>query len=321
MRKVIGIGETVLDIIFRNHKPVEAVPGGSTFNGIVSLGRAGVNTKFLSEVGNDRIGEYVTAFLKENGVSTDYINVYPGVKSPVSLAFLDEHNNADYIFYKDSPRDRLDFSFPKIEPDDIVVFGSFYAVDTAVRPQLAGLLDNAREHGAIVYYDVNFRRAHSSDVMRVTPNLLDNLDYADIVRGSREDFEVLYKMDNPDKVYSSEISFYSKRFIYTDGPKPVVLFADGGLREEYPVAPADTVSTIGAGDNFNAGFVYGLMKYGITRKDIVNGLDGEQWGKLVECAQMFSADCCRGIFNYVSPEFGMRMKEELKNNNETNDRD
>lgn len=27
MRKVIGIGETLLDIIFKDNKPVEAVPG------------------------------------------------------------------------------------------------------------------------------------------------------------------------------------------------------------------------------------------------------------------------------------------------------
>lgn len=39
MRKVIGIGETILDIIFRNDQPSAAVPGGSVFNGIVSLGR------------------------------------------------------------------------------------------------------------------------------------------------------------------------------------------------------------------------------------------------------------------------------------------
>lgn len=32
MRKVIGIGETILDIIFRNNRPHTAVPGGSTFN-------------------------------------------------------------------------------------------------------------------------------------------------------------------------------------------------------------------------------------------------------------------------------------------------
>lgn len=43
MRKVIGIGETMLDIIFKNKKTIEAVPGGSTFNAIVSLERAGWN--------------------------------------------------------------------------------------------------------------------------------------------------------------------------------------------------------------------------------------------------------------------------------------
>ena len=39
MRKVIGIGETVLDIIFKDDEPVSAVPGGSVFNALISLGR------------------------------------------------------------------------------------------------------------------------------------------------------------------------------------------------------------------------------------------------------------------------------------------
>ena len=49
MRKVIGIGETLLDIIFKDNKPMEAVPGGSTFNAIVSLGRVGANATFVTE--------------------------------------------------------------------------------------------------------------------------------------------------------------------------------------------------------------------------------------------------------------------------------
>ena len=48
MRKVIGIGETVLDIIFRDGQPIGAVPGGSVFNGVISLGRAGVPATFSS---------------------------------------------------------------------------------------------------------------------------------------------------------------------------------------------------------------------------------------------------------------------------------
>lgn len=40
-KRVIGIGETVLDILFKNDQPQKAIPCGSTFNSIVSLGRAG----------------------------------------------------------------------------------------------------------------------------------------------------------------------------------------------------------------------------------------------------------------------------------------
>lgn len=310
MRKVIGIGETMLDIIFKNGKPIEAVPGGSTFNGIVSLGRAGVKTVFVSETGNDRVGEYVRDFLRDNNVDTSAINVFQETKSPVSLAFLDKDNNADYIFYRDQKHDHMDFAYPDIQKDDIVVFGSFYAVNPALRPQVSGLLEYARQRGAIIYYDVNFRKAHQADVMKVTPNLIDNLEYADIVRGSKEDFEVLYKKDSAERVYRAETSFYCKRFIYTDGPNPVSVFSNNGFHKEYAMPKTETVSTIGAGDNFNAGFIYGMIKYGVTRDDVGQGLSEEVWDKLIATATAFSADCCKDIFNYISKEFGQQLQNK-----------
>lgn len=310
MRKVIGIGETMLDIIFKNGKPIEAVPGGSTFNGIVSLGRAGVKTVFVSETGNDRVGEYVRDFLRDNNVDTSAINVFQETKSPVSLAFLDKDNNADYIFYRDQKHDHMDFTYPDIQKDDIVVFGSFYAVNPALRPQVSGLLEYARQRGAIIYYDVNFRKAHQADVMKVTPNLIDNLEYADIVRGSKEDFEVLYKKDSAERVYRAETSFYCKRFIYTDGPNPVSVFSNNGFHKEYAMPKTETVSTIGAGDNFNAGFIYGMIKYGVTRDDVEQGLSEEVWDKLIATATAFSADCCKDIFNYISKEFGQQLQNK-----------
>ena len=206
MRKVIGIGETVLDIIFKNGQPIGAVPGGSVFNGIISLGRAGVNTTFISEAGNDRVGDEIISFLKENGVNADNVNIFPDSKSPISLAFLDDNNDADYILYKDHPHDQLDFVYPDVQADDIVMFGSYYAVNPVIRPQVMGFLDYARSHGAILYYDVNFRPSHRNDIMKVTPNILENLEMADIVRGSYEDFTVMFKKDDPDRVYNAEIS-------------------------------------------------------------------------------------------------------------------
>lgn len=300
----------MLDIIFKNGKPIEAVPGGSTFNGIISLGRAGVKTVFVSETGNDRVGEYVRDFLRDNNVDTSAINVFQETKSPVSLAFLDKDNNADYIFYRDQKHDHMDFTYPDIQKDDIVVFGSFYAVNPALRPQVSGLLDFARQRGAIIYYDVNFRKAHQADVMKVTPNLIDNLEYADIVRGSKEDFEVLYKKDSAERVYRAETSFYCKRFIYTDGPNPVSVFSNNGFHKEYAMPKTETVSTIGAGDNFNAGFIYGMIKYGVTRDDVEQGLSEEVWDKLIATATAFSADCCKDIFNYISKEFGQQLQNK-----------
>ena len=49
MRKIIGIGETILDILFKNNQAATSVPGGSTFNSMISLGRVGVPSCFLSE--------------------------------------------------------------------------------------------------------------------------------------------------------------------------------------------------------------------------------------------------------------------------------
>lgn len=308
MRKVIGIGETVLDIIFRNEEPVGAIPGGSTFNAMISLGRSGIQATFISETGNDRVGRKILNFLEENHVDSSNVNVYPESKSPLSLAFLNDNKDAEYLFYKDHPKDRLDFSYPEVNEDDVVVFGSYYALNPVIRPQVLGFLQYAHQRGAILYYDVNFRASHQHEVMKLTANFLENLELADVVRGSHEDFDVMFHSKDADVVYRSQISFYCKKFIYTQGRLPLVLRAEDGFRKEYPVSAIDVVSTIGAGDNFNAGFVYGIIKYGITRAMVTDGLTEAQWDQLIGCAQAFSADCCKSINNYVSTEFGDKMK-------------
>ena len=309
MRKVIGIGETTLDIIFKDGQPISAVPGGSAFNAIISLGRAGVNTTFIAETGNDRVGRRIIDFLKENGVNADYVNVFPDSKSPISLAFLDEENNADYLFYKDHPHDRLEFVYPEVNANDIIVFGSFFSVNPVVRPQVADFLEYAHKRGAILYYDVNYRASHKDEIMKITPNLIENLEYADVVRGSRDDFSILYRMPEAQRVYTAEISFYCKKFICTDGVNPIEVRAENGFGKAYDVPKNDhVVSTIGAGDNFNAGFIYGLIQNGITKDDILRGLSEAQWDQCIACGQQFSAESCKDIYNYISKEYGERLK-------------
>lgn len=301
MRKVIGIGETILDILFRPGQPQAAVPGGSVYNAVISLGRMGQNVTFISETGNDRVGEMILANMRENGVDTANVNVFPEGKSPVSLAFLNERNDAEYIFYKDYPRQRLEVNMPEISSDDIIMIGSYFAITPVLRDKVKELLDRARDAGAIIYYDVNFRSTHANEAIKLMPTIIENFEYADILRGSTEDFQNMFRQPDADKVYSNHVGFYCPNFICTD--------ADGDVRlrtkhvcKDYPVTPLKAVSTIGAGDNFNAGVVYGLLKYRVRRADLAE-LTEADWDAIIRCGMDFSADVCKSVSNSVSKEF------------------
>lgn len=302
MRKVIGIGETILDIIFKNNQPTAAVPGGSVFNGIISLGRAGVDVSFISETGNDKVGEMIRTFMEENNVSTHYLTIFPDGKSPVSLAFLDENNDPEYIFYKDYPKQRLEITLPVIQPDDILIFGSYYALNPVLRDKVTEVLNYAQEQGALLYYDPNFRSIHKMEAIKLAPTIIENLEYADIVRGSVEDFANMYgDLKDIDNIYRNKIQFYCPNFICTAGENAINI-RTRNLAKTYKVPSLKAASTVGAGDNFNAGILFGLLKYHIKKSNL-DHLDENTWDKIIQCGIDFSANACQNLSNSISKEF------------------
>lgn len=304
MRRVIGIGETILDILFKNHQAVSSVPGGSTFNSMISLGRAGVSSCLLSEIGDDKVGGMVRSFLRENRVNDSYLTEYPDHKSPISLAFLDEHNNATYSFYKE-PFKQTDWECPTIGSDDIILFGSYYALNPDMRYKVTTLLEKAHKAGAIIYYDVNFRRNHAGEAIKLMSTVIENFEYADIVKGSDEDFEVLYRIAEGSKIFKEKVDFYCPRLIYSRGSQGVDLYSRT-LTKHYSIEPVTPVSTIGAGDNLNAGILYGLIKYRIHRNDL-DSLSERDWDDIIRCGLEFAAETCRQADNYISREFAEKI--------------
>ena len=301
MRRIIGIGETIMDIIFQNGQPIAAVPGGSVFNSMISLGRLEQNTTFISETGNDRVGKVVLDFLADNGVNNENVCVYYDGRTPISLAWLNDKNDAEYEFYKDYPKARLDVIWPKIEKDDIVMMGSYFVLNPVLRPKVIEFLKYVREREAIVYYDFNFRNSHKEEAIKLYPDILDNMEHSDIVRGSTEDLENMFGNNFPEQVYAKEVEYYCKNMICTDGGKNVKLFTPT-IRKEYFVRNIDTVSTIGAGDNFNAGIVFGLMRENIRKEDIPT-LKEQDWDKIIQCGMDFSAEVCKSLNNSILKEF------------------
>ena len=286
MRSVFGIGETILDIIFKEEQPYKAVPGGSVFNGLVSLGRLQVPVTFISEVGKDQVGELILRFMEQNHISTQYIDRFPDGKSPISLAFLDANRNAKYAFYKDYPTQRLEVPFPRIEADDIFIIGSYYALNPALRPRMVEFLQYAHE------------------AIRLMPTVLENLEYADIVRGSDEDFLNLFGEQAGDRVYADHIQFYCDRLITTYGAKGVDLYTSR-FKQHYDALAIEPQSTIGAGDNFNAGLIFGLLKEDVRLKDLAD-LTPDSWERIIRHGMALAGEVCQSYDNYISTDFASR---------------
>ena len=297
-KRVIGIGETVLDILFKDDQPQKAVPGGSTFNSIVSLGRAGVPSVMVTEVGGDHIGEIICRYLQENGVSSEYVCQHKHIKSHISLAFLNENNDAQYVFYKDHASVSLDGKLPEIDKEDVVLFGSFFAINPVIRPVVGGLLRTAREAGAWLYYDVNYRKDHIPDLPNVMGNIEENMRLADVVRGSTEDFGYMYGLLDSDAVYE-RVSHYCSTLILTDGPRSIRVYTLEGC-ETYPVQAIETVSTVGAGDNFNAGYIYAMLQ------------GSHDQASRIEMGQRWSQDVCRQIGNNISDDLVAAIKRKTR---------
>jgi len=301
MRKVIGIGETILDIIFLNNQPERAVPGGSTFNCIISLRRCNIPAEFISESGNDKVGRYLLDFMKENSLSTDHIDIYKEGNSPVSIAFLDENQQAEYQFFRAFPKHRLQVTFPKIYANDILIISSYFALNPELREKVFALISYAKQQKAIIYYDINFRRAHASERDALLPIFLENVSYSSLVRCSDEDLECLFPGENIENIYNKYIASRCKNLIITYG-KNATFLKTAHFEANFPVEEIAPVSTIGAGDNFNAGIIYGLMVNDILSRDLTN-LSEKQWGELIEYGHVFAKNACLSLENFVSSSF------------------
>ena len=59
--------------------------------------------------------------------------------------------------------------------------------------------------------------AHANEAIKLMPSVLENFEYADIVRGSTEDFGNMFSMTDADKVYQHKVGFYCPNFICTNG--------------------------------------------------------------------------------------------------------
>jgi fructokinase len=299
-RTVYAVGETVLDLVSDDGVAFRAVPGGSVLNASVSLGRMGATVQLVSEFGNDDAGRRIDSFLKSNGVQTQSCTRYPDHKTSLALAFLDESRKASYSFYHDSPVSLTHADLPYFRKEDILLFGSYYAVKPGRRDIVLKILKQAVEARSVIYYDLNIRKAHLAELDLLMPSFFNNIAVATIVKGSDEDFYQLFGLSDAEAIYE-RVRNYCKILLVTNGSGPVQVVTPSHSKT-YPVQQIQPVSTIGAGDNFNAGFIYGLSTSCILGEDMTE-LPVAALDRLVGCGLAFATEACMSEENYISGNF------------------
>jgi len=308
MARIFGIGEIVFDIIFKDGEPRSGVPGGSTFNAMVSLGRTAgkleqpVPVTMISQLGADSVGNQVIEFMRCNGLDTTMMKRIPDVRTTLSIAMLDERGDASYEFYRDPSMPPFKADELEFMRGDYLIFGSFFAIDPSTREETVRLVKKAREAGAVIYYDVNFRKGHMAGRETLMSAINENMMLSDFVRASSEDIHNLYGSDDATQAYSEHILPYCSNFICTKGAEPVETFSNGMRKCLMNVRKIKPISTIGAGDNFNAGFVYSLMRENIS-KNLDGTLPEFEWERLIPTALNFSENVCQSLWNYVDEGF------------------
>jgi fructokinase len=285
------IGESLYDIVFSDGQPTWAVPGGSMLNAAVSIARYGEMVSLISELGNDEVGNLITGFLQDNGISTTRIHHYKG-NTTLALAFLDSSGDAHYQFYHHVPALAPEFSVPDFNPGDVLIFGSFYSINTRNHHNISRLALAAKEAGAWIYYDPNFRKPHLAQLGTSLPYIKKNIAMADIVRGSDEDFKLIAGANNSPEANEFVKNNGCNNLIFSMNKAGVDLFS-GKTTKHFDVPQVEVVSTIGAGDSFNAGFVTAL------HGRIKNELSETFWDQAIGRAIIFASEVCRSRDNFI----------------------
>lgn len=255
-RRVLVIGEALVDIVERTDGSQTSFVGGSPANVAVGLARLGQSVELLTSVGDDGYGERIIDHLQRAGVGVVDGSQHHGPSS-TALAVLDEQGIATYTF--DIAWD-LDPIPPTHEPLAVHT-GSIACVlgpgATRVREELNKLAPRAT-----ITFDPNVR----ADLMGERSNAREHVEsivrLSDIVKVSVEDLEWLCPGRAVDDVAAELLSMGPAIVFVTRG-------AEGsfGLSArtyaEFHTPEVTVVDTVGAGDAFMAGIIDAVAREGL----------------------------------------------------------
>ncbi|KAB2330993.1 sugar kinase [Bacillus mesophilum] len=237
--------------------------GGAELNTAMGCARLGLKAGFISRLGNDEFGRYILNYARGEGIDVSEVEFVDGYPTSVNFKEIMEDGNVRTFFYRDkSPTLTMtgqDLDETYISQAKILhITGIYPAIGERNIEVIKKAIELAKRNGVKVSFDPNIRlRMWSKEEARKV--LLEILPQVDILLAGDEEMEIILGEKDPaiiiEKVKALGISVIAiKR-----GDKGSVGYMEGKTVNAAPVKAAKVVDTVGAGDGFNAGFIYGFL--------------------------------------------------------------
>ena len=274
MYDILGVGLALMDVVFT----VESFPirggcafiqdekefiGGCTANLLISASRLGLKTSLMTKLGADDTGRRILKKLTEYGVDCKYVKVAKGLFSGRVYTIMDREG--ERTFFSMLPNSAISkFKEDDIDRDAIsnsrVLFGDgamFF--DEKPASAVIRAMKIAKDMEVTVAFDPNIRIPRKSLPKKLKVLFEKSIKVSDILLLNEEEVELITGERNlvkaAERLKEMGVSLIGIKL----GSKGCIVVS-GHEMTHCPAFNLKAIDIVGAGDAFNAGFIYGYLK-------------------------------------------------------------
>lgn len=266
---VISIGDGMITFNPNSKGPLRFVNqferkiGGAELNVLIGCARLGLQAGWISRLGKDEFGRHIVNTVRGEGIDISEVQLEEGYPTSINFKEVQESGDGKTFYYRQkSPTEML---LPELLPEAYIknakilhITGVFPAITENNRSVILTALEIAKRHHVKVSMDPNIRlKLWSKEEARQT--LLSYLPYVDYLLAGREELELLFQTTDQQELISALGEFDFEQVILKDGAAGSYALQNGDwiYQASHPVTKV--VDTVGAGDGFDAGFLYGVL--------------------------------------------------------------
>lgn len=266
MYQIIALGESLIDFTpsGTNEQGIALFgcnPGGAPANVLAMNQKLGGKTAFIGMVGDDAFGHFLAKNMENAGIDTRGMRYSKKVHTTLAFVTLNESGDRDFSFYRKPGADIClsagDVDVSLLADTEIFHFGSLSLTDEPARGATLFAIEKAREAGAIISYDPNYRPPLWDSPEQAAEAMKSVLDRVDIVKVSREELELLTGEKDIETGARALLALGATLVFVTDGEYGAS-YCSKNCFGFVPAFRVQAVDTTGSGDAFLGALLYRL---------------------------------------------------------------